>query len=69
MALQWLDFSVLTSVPSPYRPWSWSCTLLGYLSKIMRAPTPLLKQESTWLPFHAADHGRVAASHDTLNLH
>ena len=31
MALKWLDSSILTSVPSPYRSCSWSCILLGYL--------------------------------------
>ena len=32
MALKWLDSSILTSVPSPYKSCSWSCILLGYLS-------------------------------------
>ena len=45
------------------------CWSIWAVVTIMWASTPLLKQRSTWLPLHAADHGWVAASRYILDLH
>lgn len=71
MALKWRDSSVLTGVPSHtgHGHGLVFCWSVQAVVTIVWASMPLLKQRSTWLPLHAADHGQVAASRYTLDLH